>query len=70
MTNNTITDYFNQVMILLGTPDLKYISFRVDEPKKVHRALYKRLYTHFKWGGIGVPVKLVKDGNMIWITKR
>jgi hypothetical protein len=63
-------DYFNQVILLLGTPDLKYISFRVDEPKKVHRALYKRLQTHFRKADMGVPVKIIKDGNMLWIIKR
>ena len=67
MKSDKITEYFNKVMILLGTPDEKYISIRVDDIEKVHRALYKRIYTYY---GAYVPVKLVKDGNMLWVIKR
>jgi hypothetical protein len=65
--NQEIEDYFSQVMILLGTPDKRYISFRVDDPKKIHNKLYKMLYKNFDGN---VPVKIVKDGNMVWVTKR
>ena len=70
MILNYITKYFTQVMVLLGTPDEKYISIRMDDINKNHRALYKRLQTHFKKIDMDVPVKLVKDGNMLWVIKR
>ena len=70
MKSDKITEYFNKVMILLGTPDEKYISIRMDNIHNDHRALYKRLQAHFKWADMDVPVKLVKDGNMLWVIKR
>lgn len=70
MKYDKITEYFNKVMILLGTPDEKYISIRTDNIHNDHRALYKRLQIHFKWVDMDVPVKLVKDGNMLWVIKR
>ena len=70
MKSDKITEYFNKVMILLGTPDEKYLSIRTDNIHNEHRALYKRLQTHFKKANMNVPVKLVKDGNMLWVIKR
>ena len=70
MKSDKITEYFNKVMVLLGTPDKKYISIRTDNIHNDHRALYKRLQTHFKWADMDVPVKLIKDGNMLWVIKR
>jgi hypothetical protein len=65
--NQEMENYFNQVIFLLGTPDKRYISFRVDDPNKIHRKLYRMLYKQFSGD---VPVKIVKDGNMIWVSKR
>lgn len=65
--NQEISSYVNRVMLLLETDDYHYISLRADDPVKTHRNLYKRLYRYFSGE---VPVKIVKDGNMIWVTKR
>jgi hypothetical protein len=65
--NQEMEPFFSQVMILLGTSDKRYISFRVNDPNKIHRKLYKMLYKQFSGD---VPVKIVKDGNMIWVSKR
>jgi hypothetical protein len=64
--NSELDTYIQEIDKFLNG-DLKYCSFRMDEVKKNHRLLYYRL--HRKFHG-DVPVKLVTDGNMLWIIRR
>jgi hypothetical protein len=67
MIQKHITSNFEYILDFIDG-DLHYTSINLGErPIQGHRSLFKRLYRYF---GGEVPVKLVKDGNTLWVLRR
>lgn len=58
---------FEKILKFLDGEETNMILSLGEHPIQGHRSLYKRLY---RWFGGEVPVKLVKDGNTLWVLRR